>query len=331
MNIENMPKIVLHLHLDGSLDIKLVEKWLKEDIVNMSLEDIKKQLQVSKDCRNLNEYLEKFSFPCSLLQTKEHLYEATYNLLLNLHNMGVIYAEIRFAPSKHVVGGLTYDEVLKSVIEGLNKAKKDTGMFGGIILCCMRDESKETNLKVVELAKKYLNDGVCGIDLAGAEALYPTSNFEYIFDKARELKIPYTIHAGEADGINSINKAIEFKTKRIGHGVRAIDDIKTMNLIKEKNILLEICLTSNLQTEAIKGKHPLEDLYNYGINISINTDNDTVSDININEEYKKVLETTNLSIQDLIKCNINSIDYIFANNEIKNKLKNKLALSLDKC
>ena len=331
MNIENMPKIILHLHLDGSLDIKLVEKWLKEDKIDMPLEDIKKQLQVSKDCRNLNEYLEKFSFPCSLLQTKEHLYEATYNLLLNLHNMGVIYAEIRFAPSKHVVGGLTYDEVAKSVIMGLNKAKKDIGIFGGIILCCMRDETKETNLKVVELAKKYINDGVCGIDLAGAEALYPTSNFKYIFDKARELKISYTIHAGEADGIKSINKAIEFKAKRIGHGVRAIDDINTMKLIKEKNILLEICLTSNLQTEAIKGKHPLEDLYNYGINISINTDNDTVSGININEEYKKILNMTNLTIKDIIKCNMNSINYIFTDIQTKNKLKSILALTLDKC
>ena len=192
-------------------------------------------------------------------------------------------------------------------------------MDGGIILCCMRDASIEDNLKTVSLAKKYLARGVVGIDLAGAEALYETKNFQYIFAKAKEENIPFTIHAGEADGISSIESALEFGTRRLGHGIRAIEDNNMIERLKKENVLLEVCVTSNYQTEAVKGIHPIEELYKKGVKISINTDNDTVSSIDIISEYKYIHDNTNLKIEDLIKCNYDSIDFIF-----KEKAKNKL-------
>lgn len=324
MNVENIKKIITHLHLDGSLDLNLAIKWAKEDNYKLTDNEIKEQLQVDKNCHNLNDYLTKFSLACSLLQTKERLELATYTLLKKLQSENVIYAEIRFAPTKHQDQGLTFDEIITSVIKGMEKAKNDFPIEGGIILCCMRDSTKDENLKVIDYAKKYLNKGIIGIDLAGAEDLYKTKNFKYIFTKANKLNIPYTIHAGEADGPSSINDALNFKTKRLGHGIKCIEDKSTLNRIKSENILLEICPTSNFQTEAIKGKHPLEYLYKNNINISINTDNDTVSNININEEYNNILKNTNLTINDLIKCNYNTINYLFTTKEIKDKLKKEL-------
>ena len=135
------------------------------------------------------------------------------------------------------------------------------------------------------------------------------------------MKISYTIHAGEALGGDSITAAIDAKTKRIGHGIKAINNKEILQKIIDNNILLEICVTSNYQTEAIENIHPIEKLYQKGINISINTDNDTVSNININKEYTRILNETNLTIEDLIKCNINSIDYIFADKCLKVKLR----------
>lgn len=326
MNVENIKKIITHLHLDGSLDIDLAIKWAQEDKYDLTDKEIITKLQVDKNCHNLNDYLEKFSLACNLLQTKERLEESTCTLLKKLHTENVIYAEIRFAPTKHQEKGLNLDEIITSVIKGMEKAKQETKIEAGIILCCMRDNSKEKNLEVVNYTKKYLNKGIVGIDLAGAENLYKTKDFKYIFDKAKELNIPYTIHAGEADGIESINQALDFGTKRLGHGIRCIEDNKTLERIIKENILLEICPTSNFQTEAVKGKHPLEFLYKNNINISINTDNDTVSNININEEYKNILKNTSLTINDLIKCNYNTINYLFTKKEIKEKLKKDITI-----
>ena len=321
MNINDIKKIITHLHLDGSLDIELAKKYAKDDGYDLKDKEIVKELQVDKGCRNLNDYLEKFTLPCSLLQTRERLEDATYTLFKKLSLENVIYAEIRFAPIKHQERGLNLDEVIKSVIKGMEKAKEEVNILGGIILCCMRDSSKDDNLRIVKYAKKYLNKGVVAIDLAGAEGLYETKNFKYIFDLCKKENIPYTIHAGEADGISSIKAALDFGTKRLGHGIRCIEDEEILKRIIKEKILLEVCPTSNLQTEAVKGKHPLEYLYNNGIIISINTDNNTVSNINITEEYQNVLNNTNLTIKDLIKCNYNSIPYLFTTDEVKDKLK----------
>ena len=164
--------------------------------------------------------------------------------------------------------------------------------------------------------------GVVGIDLAGAEALYPTKDYVKLFSYAKTLEIPFTIHAGEAAGVESIKAALDIGAKRIGHGVKVIDDEALMERVIKENILLEVCVTSNYQTEAIKRRHPIEKLYRKGVKISINTDNDTVSGIDINREYARILQETKMDIEDLIKCNINSIPFIFADDKTKNKLLN---------
>ncbi len=316
-----IPKIVLHLHLDGSLDLDLAYKWLMEKGYNYTFDEVKKMMQVDKDCKSLNDYLDKFALPLSLLQTKEHLELATYKLIKKLKEAGVVYFEIRFAPIKHLDDGLSLDEVVEAVLRGRARALEDFNIYGGIILCCMRDSNTNDNLKIVDLTLKYLNNGVVGLDLAGAETLYKTEDFKDIFMYAKKLKIPFTIHAGEAAGVDSINKALDFGAKRLGHGVRCIYDNKTLERIKNMKILLEVCVTSNYQTLAVKGDHPIEALYKDGVNISINTDNDTVSNIDIISEYKRILKETSLSLEDLKKCNYNSIPYLFASDEIKDRIR----------
>ncbi len=320
MQISDIPKIVLHIHLDGSLDLNLAYKWLKEDGYNYSYKETLEKLSVDKNCRSLNEYLEKFDLPCKLLNSYERLKEASKSLFSKLEKYGVIYAEVRFAPIKHINDKLNIKKAVEAVIEGMNEVLKNGKIFGGIILCCMRNASKIDNLKTVSLAKEYLDFGVVGIDLAGAESLYKTKDFKYIFEEAKKENIPFTIHAGEADGISSIKSALEFGTSRLGHGIKAIIDNSMIEKLKNDNVLLEICVTSNYQTEAVKGTHPIEELYKKGVKISINTDNDTVSNIDIISEYKYILDNTNLKIEDIIKCNYESIDFIF-NDKVKNKLK----------
>ncbi len=197
--IQKMLKAVLHLHLDGSLRPETVYKWLKEQNKDVSLEQVQKDLMVDKDCRDLNEYLQKFDLPLEVLQTKEHIEQANFELFEDLVKQNVIYAEVRFAPSLHAKQGLDYNQIVEAAIRGMNKAKEEFEIDGNLILCCMRgNDNKEQNMRTVKVAKQYLNKGVCALDLAGAEALFPTSDFEEIFKIARDLNIPFTIHAGEA-------------------------------------------------------------------------------------------------------------------------------------
>lgn len=329
--IHEMKKVILHLHLDGSLRPETVQKWLHEDKKDMELDTLKDILMVAKDCKDLNQYLEKFDLPLSLLQTEEHIKRATYELYEDLAKQNTLYAEIRFAPSLHLQKGLSYKQVIEAAIAGMKEAKEKYNIEGNLILCCMRgDNNEQANLDTVNAAKQYLGKGICGIDLAGAEALFATKNFENIFTQAKSLEIPFTIHAGEADGPESIKAALAFGAKRIGHGVRCIQDEELMQELKDKRILLEICPTSNLQTQAITitedSKHPIEQIFKSGIPVGLNTDNNTVSNTDIEQEYEWVLENTNLTTANLIQMNLDSIKASFLPELKKLQLANQIML-----
>ena len=319
--IKEMPKVILHLHLDGSLRPETVYNWLKEQGKDVTLEKVQKDLMVNKDCRDLNEYLQKFDLPLKVLQTEEHIEQATYELFEDLARQNTIYAEVRFAPQLHTKEGLDYDKIIEAAIRGMNKAKETYGIDGNLLLCCMRGEDNAIrNLRTAAVAKRYLGKGVCGIDLAGAEALYPTQNYKELFNIAREANIPFTIHAGEAAGAESIKKALEFGAKRIGHGVRCLEDLILVKELVQKEIPLEVCPISNLQTKATGEKHPIEELYKSGLKVTVSADNNTVSNTDIIEEYKYILDNTNLTIKDLTQMNKNAVRGAFVSPQKKAEL-----------
>lgn len=322
--IQEMPKVILHIHLDGSLRPKTVYKWLKEKGEEVTLNEVKEKLMSDKNCRDLNQYLEKFTLPVEFLQTEEHIEQATFELFEDLSFQNVIYAEVRFAPSLHTKCGLSYSQIVESAIRGMNSAKSKYDIEGNLILCCMRGkENKKENFETLEIARKYLDKGVCALDLAGAEAIFATEEFEELFSKAKELKIPFTIHAGEAAGTESIRKAIEFGTLRIGHGVRCLEDASLVQEIIQKGIVLEVCPISNLQTKAVTEPHPIDKLYMAGVKTTINTDNNTVSNTSLLHEYRYVLENTDLTVEDIKKMNIIAVEASFISEMKKCKLVKK--------
>ncbi|MCR5786864.1 MAG: hypothetical protein K6G28_04115, partial [Acholeplasmatales bacterium] len=239
----------LHFHLDGSLDIATVRELMKLNNIkdDLSDEEIRKKTKVGKDCKDLNEYLSKFDFPISLLQTKSAISYAFYAVKERLMREGLIYAEIRFSPAFFTSGGLTQEEVIASAIEGACRSKFNAKL----ILCLMRNQNLETNMETVLLAKKYIGDTIVSLDLAGAEGLFPTKDFRSLFIKAKELDIPFTIHAGEADGASSVKAALDFGAKRIGHGVNSFKDKDIIDYVINNNITYEVCPTSNLNTRVI--------------------------------------------------------------------------------
>ena len=157
----------------------------------------------------------------------------------------------------------------------------------GLILCCMRgDTNQELNMQTVETAKKYLGSVVCAVDIAGAEGLFPTEMFAPVFAKVREYGLPMTIHAGEAAGPDSMRTALSYGTKRIGHGVAAIEDPELVKCLVEEGITLEVSVTSNYHTKVVDRleDHPIRRLFDAGVRVTINSDNMTCSRTNVNKE-----------------------------------------------
>ncbi len=314
--LKNIPKIELHLHLDGSVRIETVYELLNKEI---PLKDLKSKLTVSENCLDLNEYLKAFEIPLKVMQIKENLERIAYELVCDLKKENVIYAEIRFAPALHLNKGLNQREVVEAVLKGIKKENMKTNL----ILCCMRGKDNlDKNIETVKLAKEYINKGVCGIDLAGAEKIYPTKDFKEIFELAKKEEIPFTIHAGEADGVQSIETAINFGTKRVGHGIRCIESEKLVKKIIDEKITLEICPTSNVQTKATKdiAQNPIYILYKQGVKTTINTDNRTVSEVTLTNEYIKLIKTFNFTIDDIKQMNINAIEAAFISNKERKEL-----------
>ncbi len=303
-----MKKVELHLHLDGSVNTNLLNELLKKE--NIVIDD---KFYVTDKDKNLSDYLKKFDYPLMVMQTSEKLTAIAYQLTLDLQKDDVIYAEIRFAPFKHTKKGLSLDDVVNAVLTGLKKGPIKTSL----ILCCMRDASLLENKQVVDLAFKYN----CAIDLAGDESLYATSSFNELFSYIKSKGVPYTIHAGEASGKQSIKDAISFGTKRIGHGVRDVDQ-EIINLYKDEDITLEVCPTSNLNTNLVLDikDHPIYELYKAGVKVSVNTDNRTVSNTDLNKEYQLLKNNFPFKDEDFKKMNEYAIMAAFITDEEKKEL-----------
>ena len=291
--MEKYGRIDLHLHLDGSLPAGTILKLADKDNIALPAqteEGLRPYITAKRDCQDLNEYLRCFKIPLMILQTAENIEAASYELGRELDKKGLSYAEVRFAPQLHGQLGLTQEEAVQAALAGLGKVMEESGgrILLRAVLCCMRGVgTHEANLETVRTAAKYLKKGAAAVDLAGAEGLYPTGDFKEEFSLARELGVPFTIHAGEADGPESIWKALEFGAVRIGHGVRAAEDEKLMEELARRGIVLEMCPSSNLQTKAVTRitDYPLREYLRRGIKATVNSDNMTVSDTWVGREF----------------------------------------------
>ena len=237
----------LHLHLDGAITPRIAKKLAALQGIELPYEgeQLNNALSVGEDCQSLNEFLQCFDLPLKLLQTKEGISEAIYLVQEELKAEGLSYAELRFAPQLHCQGGLSQAQVIEAALDGLKRSTLPCNL----ILCCMRGNGNErANEETMELTGEYVKKriladgrkgyGVAAMDLAGAEALYPTYKYKELFKKAADRNIPFTIHAGEAGGAAEVACAIEMGAARIGHGVRSYEDPAVVRMIREKGIFL---------------------------------------------------------------------------------------------
>ena len=281
----------LHLHLDGSLRPATVWELAQQQGVDLgvsTLEETAFEMRVPPDCATLEECLKRFDMPLLVLQQEDAIQRVTYELVEDLAKAGISYAEIRFAPQLSLQKGLTQDQVVEAAIRGARQGMEAyPAIRVGLILCCMRgDHNEALNLDTVETARKYLGDVVCAVDIAGAESLYATDLFRPVFEKVQAYGLPMTIHAGEAAGPDSMWTALSFGTRRIGHGIHAVEDPELIQELIRRDVTLEVCVTSNLDTKLVPSAaaHPVRQLFDAGVKVTVNSDNLTVSNTDLYQE-----------------------------------------------
>jgi len=332
--IKSLPKAELHCHLDGSMRVETIIDLAKKDKVELPEEDPEKLrniLEVGQDCKSLTEYLRPFDITCSVLQTKEALERATYELAEDCANENVRYLEIRFSPILHINKGLSLSRVVEAVLDGKSRAEKDFDMTIGIIICGLRHLSPETTNILAELCVAYKNYGVVGFDLAGAERDFPAKDHKEAFYLIINNNINTTVHAGEAYGPESIHQALHHvRANRIGHGTRLKEDGDLLNYVNDHRIPLEMCITSNLQTKAIESysRHPLRFYFDMGLRVTINTDNRLISKTTLTDEYLLAIKEFNFSPKELKYLITNSFKSAFLPLNQKVKLLKKISLEL---
>ncbi len=317
----HFPKIELHCHLDGAVRPETAMRLAKERGVSLpgqTLEDFRRFIQVTADCRDVNEYLKRFELPLQLMQDREGLYTVAYELVEMLAGQGLRWAELRFAPQLHCRQGLTQQNAIDAVCDGVRDAMdRYPDIKAGVLLCMMvfGDPSLNdaANRETVELARKNLGSLVRGVDLAGAEGLVPLSRFGYLFERVRAYGIPFTCHAGDSQGPDTVRDAMDFGAVRIGHGHHIWNDPELVQRAVREGTTLELCLTSNIQcsTQPSYEEHPVKKLYEAGVKTTLNTDNMVLSSVTLDSEYDLAIARCGLTEADIIRMNINSAKAAF--------------------
>lgn len=292
--------IELHLHLDGSIRPQTALEIAREmgDPSGAYTEaQMTHALRVPENCTDLVEYLARFDVPIRILQSESALERIACELTEELAAEGLTYAEMRMAPQHSVRGGCTQEQIVLAAQRGIRKGMaKCPGIRVGLILCMMRgapENVRALNMETIEIAKTHLNDVICGVDLAGAESLFPTESFAEEFALVRRLGLPYTIHAGEGAGPESVRAALDMGAMRLGHGVRSIEDPALVRELARRGVVLEVCVKSNAQVRCVPSvqEHPIRALLDAGVKVTINSDNRTVTNTTLAQEIALCRQT----------------------------------------
>ncbi|GAA3317853.1 adenosine deaminase [Arthrobacter ramosus] len=349
-DLKSLPKVSLHDHLDGGLRpatiIELAEA-VGHTLPSTDPVALRQWFRESADSGSLVRYLETFDHTIAVMQTKEGLARVAKEFVEDLADDGVVYGEIRWAPEQHLQKGLTLDEVVDAVQEGLDAGVDAVEESGGQIqvgqlITAMRHADR--GQEIAELAVRHRYNGAIGFDIAGAEDGFLPSRFKDAFTYLAEHNFPATVHAGEAAGLESIQSAlVDGRALRLGHGVRIAEDItvefedaegeeadddaedtigmvtlgEVAGWVRDRGIALEICPSSNLQTGAIANfgegieNHPLDMLYQLGFNVTINTDNRLMSGVTLTDEFELLVETFDYDLDDLLELTLNAAESSF--------------------
>ncbi|MGT2425337.1 adenosine deaminase [Amnibacterium kyonggiense] len=352
-----LPKVSLHDHLDGGLRPGTVFELAQEAGVAVDAADgesLGAWFRDRADSGSLVEYLKTFAVTTGVMQTAPNLERVATEFVEDLADDGVLYGEVRWAPEQHLERGLTLDGAVEAVQRGLDAGVERVQRSGrsirvGQLVTAMRHADR--GLEIAELAVRHRDRGVVGFDIAGAEAGFPPSRHRLAFDYLAEQQFPATVHAGEADGLDSIRSALfDGRALRIGHGVRLAEDLvveredddrsyvtvgRLARWIRDRQIALELSPSSNLQTGAIARwgetieDHPFDLLYQLGFRVTVNTDNRLMSGTTLSKELALLTEAFDYDLDDLLTFQLNAAESAFLPLEDREALADRITSGFD--
>ncbi|WP_416176588.1 adenosine deaminase [Clostridium sp.] len=331
--LKTIPKTDLHCHLDGSIRPETMIDIALKDSISLPTYEIDKfndYVKVYGKCPSLKEYLNKFDIPIKVMQSYNNIYRVTYELLEDAAKQNIRYIEIRFAPFNHIEN-LCPKDVINAALDAMKDGNRDFKIMSNLILCIMRHELPENGEKLVNIAKDFAGSGVAAIDLAGNEEDFPPEIHKKAFKMAEYYGLHRTVHSGETGNAENITKSINLlHAERIGHGIYAFKDSTVISLLKGTKTPLEMCITSNVNTSAVSSykSHPIKSYLENNINVTVNTDNTTVSNTDIIKEFKYLVKYQNFSLKDIEKVIENGILASFLEKEKKEKLHSEFLKSI---
>ena len=304
--LSRLPKAELHVHLDGSLRPTTLIDLAVERGVALPAKDGRAlaERMVVREAVDLEEYLRPFQLTLAVMQDAEAIERIAYELAEDHARENVRWLEVRFCPGLCTGHGLTGAEVLDAALTGLARARRDHGLGSAVIVTALRTLPAGSSLEMAELAVAYRGRGVCAFDLAGAEAGHPVRDHLEAVRVARASGLPITIHAGEGFGPASIREALELGgATRIGHGTRLSEDPGLLAAVRDGGVVLEVCLTSNVQTGAAASyaAHPLRRFFDEGVRVSLCTDNRLMSGVSLTDEYAHARDALSFDWDQLVE------------------------------
>ncbi|GAB2981163.1 adenosine deaminase [Saccharothrix stipae] len=331
--LRSAPKVLLHDHLDGGLrPLTVIELAQDCDYHGLPTTDpvvLGEWFRKNADSGSLVSYLQGFTHTCGVMQTEAALVRVASEAVQDLAADGVVYAEIRYAPELFTDRGLSLEQAVEAVQEGISQGRAAAGspIKVNTLLCAMRQN--EGWLRIADLVVRYRDAGVVGFDIAGPEIGFPPSKELSAFEYLRQQNCHFTIHAAEAEGPVSAWEAVQFAgAERLGHGVRLIEDINGDDVgplaayVRDRRIALEMCPTSNVQTGAVASlaEHPIKRMAELGFRITLNTDNRLMSQVSMSSEFATVVEHFGFGWEDLRRFTVNAAKAAFISHDERRAL-----------
>lgn len=334
--LQAMPKVDLHRHLEGSLRLQTLAEIAAEhgiDLPAYSIEELRPYVQVTDGQWDFHLFLAKFQLLRRFYQSREALERIAYEAVADAALDNVRYLELRFNPvALSRTQRFSLAEVTEWVSSAIRHAQEHHNIAVQLLLQIGRDESLRTAEEIIELALAYRGRGVVGIDLAGDEVNHPPHRFAPLFHRAWEEGLGITVHAGEAGGAENVRAAVEMlHAHRIGHGVRVVENPRVVRLVQEQAVVLEVCPTSNLQTGVVRtlSHHPLPDLFSLGLRVTINTDDPSVSDTTLTDEYLVAVSAIGVGLEEVRQAVLTAAEAAFLPEQERGRLRQRLEQEWD--
>lgn len=326
--LKDLPKIDLHRHLEGSLRLETVVELARLQGMNLpgyDIEQLRPLVQVTDDPPDFGRYLGKFNILRRLYSSQEIIERVAYEAVADAVADNVRYLELRFSPSAQAaVHGFSFIDTTDWVIAGVDRAQRDFNITVRLVVTLVRHDPIEWAAEITEIAIARQSAGVVALDLAGLVDKFPIDPFARLFRKAKSSGLNITIHAGESRGPETVKEAVTMLgAQRIGHGIRSIEDSRVCQLLRNENVTLEVCPTSNIQTGVVMSfwRHPLRDLHQMGVPVTVNTDNISISNTSLTDEYIVTTLGVGITLFDLRQMLVNAVEAAFLPDDEKGTLR----------